>query len=75
MQRLLHAPAVQRCASASGPAQAALAIGKQQLRVVVGLPESTQDAQGDLGQGDKAVAVAFGVANMHTVAHRINVGY
>jgi len=53
--------------------QAATAIGKQQLRVAVGLPEAAQHAKGDLRQGHEAVAVAFGVANMHAVAIGINV--
>jgi hypothetical protein len=74
MQGLLHTTTIQRGASACGPAQAAMAIGKQQLRVVVGLPESAQDAQGDLGQWHKAVPIAFGVANVDPVAHGIDVG-
>jgi hypothetical protein len=40
MQGFLHTTAVQRCECAPGPTQAAVAIGKEQLRVAVGLPES-----------------------------------
>ena len=75
MQSLLHTATVQRGACALGTGQTAMAIGKQQLWVMVGLPKPAQDIQGDLGQGHKAVSVAFGVANMHPVAHRINVGH
>ena len=75
MQGLLHAPTVQRCASAPGTGQAAMAVGKQKLRIMVGLPESAQDIQSGLWQRDKAIPIAFGVANMHPVAHRINVGH
>jgi hypothetical protein len=59
MQGLLHTTAIQRGACQTSPLQAAKAIGKQQLRVAVGLPESAQHAKGGLGQGDKPVAVAF----------------
>ena len=73
MQGLLHPTTVQRCAGTDSTGQAAMSIGEQQFRVFVRLPESAQNAQSGLGQGDKAVAIAFGVANMHTVAHRIDV--
>ncbi len=73
MQGLLHIPTVQRGACALGTGQTAMAIGEQKLRIVVGLPESAQDQEGCLGQGHKAIPIAFGVADMHPVAHRIDV--
>ena len=73
MQGLLHAALVQRGACVARAAQAALAIGEQQFGVVVRLPEPAQHAQGDLWQWHKPVPVAFGVADVHPVAHRINV--
>ena len=75
MQGLLHATTVQRGACALGTGQAAMAVGKQKLRIVVGLPEPAQDIQSGVWQRDKAVAIAFGVANMHPVAHRIDVAH
>ena len=74
MQGLMHTSTVQRGACALGTSQAALAVGEQQFGVVVRLPKPAQDAQRGLGQGDKAIPVAFGVANMHPVVHRIDVG-
>ena len=53
--------------------QAARPVGKQQLRVAMGLPESAQHVKGNIGQGNQPVAVAFGVTNVHTVAISINV--
>ena len=74
MKRFLHAAPVQRRACATRAAQAALAIGEQQFRVVVRLPEPAQDTQGDLGQWHKPIPVAFGVAYVDPVAHGVNVG-
>ena len=53
--------------------QAATAIGEQQLRVAVSLPEAAQHAKGGVRQRNEAVAVAFGIANVHTVAIGIDV--
>ena len=75
MQGLLHTATVQRGACALGTSQATMAIGEQQLRVSVGLPETAQAVQSDLGQGHKAVAVTFGVTHVDSVAHGINIGH
>jgi len=75
MQGLLHTATVQRGARQLSPLQTAQAIGEQQHRVLVRLPEPAQDQEGGLWQRDKAVAIAFGITNMHTVAHRINIGH
>ena len=64
MQGLLHTATVQRGACALGTGHTAMAIGEQKLRIVVGLPEPAQDIQGGLWERDKAVAIAFGVANI-----------
>ena len=60
MQGLLHGAPVQRRACVAGAAQATLAVGEQQLRIAMRLPESAQHAKGDLRQGHKPVTVAFG---------------
>ncbi len=57
-----------------GGLQATMAVGEQQLGVVVRLPEPAQDTQGDLGQWHKPIPVAFGVAYVHPVTHGIDVG-
>ena len=38
------------------------------------LPEAAQDRKSSLGQGNKAVTVAFGVTNMHALAICVDVG-
>ena len=73
MQSLLHATPVQRCACLAGPGQAAQAVGEEEFGVAVGLPEPAQDFQRGLWQGHESVAIAFGVANKHTVAHSVNI--
>ena len=55
--------------------ESTLAIGKQQLRVAVCLPESAQHAKGGLGQGNKPVPIAFGIAHMDPVAGTVNVAH
>lgn len=53
--------------------QPAMAIGEEQFRVAVNLPELTQGAEGGVRQRDEAIPVAFGIANMHPLARRIDV--
>ena len=73
-QGLLYATTIQGCAGAACAAQTTMTIGKQQFWIAVGLPESAQDRKGGIRQGDKAVAVAFGVPNMHALAICVDVG-
>ena len=75
MQGFLHTTTVQWGACQLSPLQTAQAIGEQQHRVLVRLPESAQDQEGCLWQRDKAIPIAFGVPNMYPVARGIDVGH
>ncbi len=73
MQRGLHAGAIHRCGGACRTLSAAVAIGEQQHRVAMHPPEAAQNLVSCLRQRDEAIPIAFGVADMHAPAYRINV--
>ncbi len=75
MQGALHAAGIHVRSGACSAFDAALAAGKQQYRVAVQLPEAAQHLMGGVGQGDEAVAVAFGVADVNPLAHGVDVAY
>jgi hypothetical protein len=69
----LHPAAIQRRAGAVRRAQAAMAIGKEQLGMAVQLPELPQGRQRCLGQGHEAIPVALGIADLDTHPGRVHV--
>ncbi len=73
MQGDLHAAAIQRRLGSCGTFFAGLAIGEQQRRVAMRLPEAAQQRERRLRQRNEAILVAFGIADMHTVARRIDI--
>ena len=50
-----------------------MAIGEEQFRVTMKLPEAPQGVEGSFRQRNEAIAVAFGIANMHPLTRRIDV--
>ena len=58
-----------------GGLQAALAIGEEQFRVAVELPELAQGGERRRGQRYQPIAVAFGIADVHPLALGINVAH
>ena len=71
----MHAAAVQGSGGAAGRLQAALAIGKQQHRVTMGLPETAQQRQRRLRQRNQTVLIALGIADMHAPALGIDIAH
>jgi hypothetical protein len=53
--------------------QPAMAIGEEQLRVAMHLPEAPQGAERGVRQGNETIPVALGVAYVHPMALRIDV--
>ena len=75
MQGALDATGIEVRSGARCALDATLPAGEQQYRVAVQLPEAAQHLMGGIGQGDQAIAVAFGVADVDAPARGINISY
>lgn len=53
--------------------QTPMAIGEEQFGVAMNLPEAPQGGESGFWQGNEAIPVAFGIANVHPLASRIDV--
>jgi hypothetical protein len=71
-QRRLHAAAVQRRGRPLRAFQATVAVGEQQYRIAMHLPEATQHSQRRRRQRHQAILVALGIADMHALTFGVD---
>jgi hypothetical protein len=73
VQRGLHTAAIEGGGGGAGPLQTAVAIGKEQHRIAMHLPEAAQQIQRRCRQRYETVLVAFRIADMDTLTSGIDI--
>jgi len=73
VQGLLYAAAIKRRGRTRRALQAGVAVGEQQHRVAMGLPEAPQKIERRLRQRNEAILIALGVADVHARVRGVDI--